>query len=67
MIALNDELDAYLGMVFESYINGVTLKSSRDDFFHNKKLTIYLNGTEHENMVHHLVLSNLVTEGGSII
>ena len=46
----------------EHYLKGTTLKSLRDNSHHNKKLTVYLNGTEDENLVQPLdpFLSNLV-------
>ena len=62
MLDIKEELDAYIGMVFEHYLKGTTLKSLQDNSHHDKKLTVYLNGTEDENLVEPLdpFLSNLV-------
>jgi len=62
MLDIKDELDAYIGMVFEHYIKGTTLKSLIDNSHHGKKLTAYLNGTADENLIEPLdpFLSNLV-------
>ena len=62
MLDIKDELDAYIGMVFEHYIRGTSLKSSVDNSYHNKLLTVYLNGTTEENLIQPLdpFLSHLV-------
>jgi len=62
MLDIKDELDAYIGMVFEYYLKGTTLKSLQDNSFHDKKLTVYLNGTDDENLIQPLdpFLSDLV-------
>ena len=62
MLDIKEELDAYIGLVFEHYIKGTTLKSQRDNSYHDKKLTVFLNGKEEENLIQPLdpFLSNLV-------
>ena len=62
MLDIKDELDSYIGMVFEHYIQGTSLKSSIDNSYHNKQLTVYLNGTTEENLIQSLdpFLSHLV-------